>query len=297
MATIEINTPDIASTSHGLQNGYRNVFVHLDGSAEDEVRIAHAELLATRFDAHLTGLYTNPLPDPGLYAGEFGAHVVVDLSESVRKEGDAAEARLKRRFDRLAVRNEVRRLENYPVFLARDFVSECRCSDLVVVSCPSASSGAQDWRALIETILFECGHGLYLVPHAARLRRDLRCVLIGWVDTREAARAVSEAMPLLRLAKQVHLVSVREPEKGRFGGAEVLAEVAQHLDRHGVKTTVGLLPDGGQTGAALLMEAHRISADMIVAGGYGHARLREWLLGGTTRDLLETSDLPILMAH
>ena len=84
---------------------------------------------------------------------------------------------------------------------------------------------------------------------------------------RRRPRAVSEALPLLRLAKQVNLATVQESDKGRPGGTEMLTEIAAHLDRHGITATVGLLPDSDTPAAILLAEAHRISADVIVAGG------------------------------
>lgn len=97
-----------------LKAGYKDVMVHLDGTAEDEVRIAHAEAIAAQFEAHLTGLYTNALPDAALYAGEFGTSVVADVWDAARRAGDANHARLTQRFARLGVANEVRRLESFP---------------------------------------------------------------------------------------------------------------------------------------------------------------------------------------
>lgn len=294
-----MNETAMASATAGrtMTRGYKDVLVHLDGTAEDEVRLAHAEAIAARFEAHLTGLYTNVLPDIGLYAGELGGAAVGAISDAVRSEGDATQARLTQRFARLGITSEIRRLESFPALLEGEVATEARWADLFVGSCPHGAAELERWAPLIERVMFDGGHGLYLVPRGVQPRRDLRTVLVGWVDTREAARAVSEALPLLGQAKQVHLATVRESGKGRLGGAEILADIAAHLDRHGIRTTVGLLPDSGTPAAMLLAEAHRISADVIVAGGYGHTRLREWILGGATYDLLQSSDLPILMAH
>lgn len=289
----------VASAAAGLAmaRGYKDVLVHLDGTAEDEIRIAHAEAIAVRFEARLTGLHTNILPDIGLYAGEFGGAAVGDISDAVRREGDQVQARLTQRFARLGVTGEIRRLENFPALLEGEAATEARWADLFVGSCPYGAAELERWAPLVERVLFDGGHGLYLVPRGVKPRQDLRTILVGWVDTREAARAVAEALPLLGAAKQVHLATVRESGKGRLGGAEVLADIAAHLDRHGIRATVGLLPDSDAPATMLLAEAHRISADVIVAGAYGHTRLREWVLGGATYDLLQSSDLPILMAH
>ena len=150
---------------------------------------------------------------------------------------------------------------------------------------------------LIEAALFGGGHGLYLIPPGFKPREAIRTILVGWLDTREAARAIAEALPLMCVAKSVEVVCIREPGEGRFGGAESLADIATHLARHDVATSVRMLSAEGSAATTLLGEAHRISADLIVTGGYGHSRLREWVLGGVTRDLIHGSDLPILMAH
>jgi len=287
----------VAAASKPLARGYKDVSVHLDGTAEDEIRLAHAEAIAAWCGAHLTGLYTNALPDPALYAGEFGASAIGDLSDTVRREGDAAHAKLVHRFERLGVTNDVRRIEGFPGLLQQALATETRWSDLFLGSCPHGAPDLERWASLIETVMFDSGHGVYLVPRGVKPRETLRTVLVGWIDTREAARAVAEALPLLGLAAQVHLVSVQEPDQGRLGGAEALADIAAHLTRHGISTTVTTLPNDDTPAAVLLAEAHRISADLIVAGAYGHSRLREWVLGGATYDLIASSDLPILMAH
>jgi nucleotide-binding universal stress UspA family protein len=76
-----------------------------------------------------------------------------------------------------------------------------------------------------------------------------------------------------------------------------MVDVAAHLARHGIETTVTIVPPKEKVEAALLGEAHRISADLIVCGAYGHSRFREWILGGATHDLMHHSDVPLLMAH
>jgi nucleotide-binding universal stress UspA family protein len=125
----------------------------------------------------------------------------------------------------------------------------------------------------------------------------MRTILVAWVDSRQSARAVAEAMPLIAQASQVHVVTVREQAHGRMGGAEVLADITAHLTRCGASVTANALQTETTPADALLDEARRISADLIVAGAYGHSRFREWVLGGVTADLLTSSPLPLLLAH
>lgn len=275
---------------------YKDIVVHLDGTAEDDIRLAHAERLAGQCDARLTGLFTNVLPDPALYIGEFGTSLIGQLTETAVKEGDAIKWRLEQRFARLGVANELRRIQGFPGQVEHAVASEARWADLFVASCPYGDA-LDRWRSVIEGVMFAGGRGLYLVPHDSKSPAAIGTVLIGWVDSRQATRALTEALPLLRLATQVRLVTVQETAHGRLGGAEALVDIAAHLGRHGVEATVSVLSSPDTPAAALLDEAHRISADLLVIGAYGHSRFREWILGGVTEDLLATADLPLLMAH
>ncbi|QEL27184.1 universal stress protein (plasmid) [Bosea sp. F3-2] len=288
------STVATAQTTYGT--AYRDIAVHLDGSPEDEVRLAHAEALAARYTARITGVITNLLPDPALFAGEFGTSAIGQLVDDVTKEGDASEERLRQRLNRLGTAHELRRLDAFPGLLEQAVTSEARWNDLFIATCPR-DNGHTRWRPLLESVMFDGGRGLYLLSPKAALRSPLQTVLIGWTDTRQSARAVAEALPLIAQATEVHIVSVREEAHGRMGGAEVLADITAHLARHGVEATATVLNTETSTTDALLDEAQRISADLIVVGAYGHSRFREWVLGGVTADLLENSLVPLFLAH
>ncbi len=276
--------------------GYCDIAVHLDGSAEDEVRLAHAEALALRHAGRITGIFTNLLPDPTFFAGDFGVSAIGQMVEVVTEEGNAIEARLRERLARLGTPHELRRLDAFPGLLGRAIATEARWNDLFVATCPQ-DDVSERWRPMIESVMFDAGRGLYLLPPGAAPRSALRTVLIGWTDTRQSARAVAEALPLLAQATQVHIVAVREEAHGRMGGAEILADITAHLARHGVEATATVLNAETSATDALLAEAQRISADLIVAGAYGHSRLREWVLGGVTENLLLRSPVPLFLAH
>ncbi len=276
---------------------YQDVMVHLDGGEEDEIRLAHAEMLTVLAGGHLTGLFTNPIPDIAIYASEQGTMAIAKVTDMVLQQGRVINRRLKERFQRLAVTNEVRQVEDISALLPGLVATEARWADLFVASCPYHAEALHDWDRVVETVMFEGGHSLYLVPRGMKPRSEIRTVMIGWLDTREAARAISEALPLLKLATKVELVTVHEPEKRRVNGAVALADIATHLARHGVETTVTVVQPKENVAAALLDQAHRISADLIVTGAYGHSRFREWVLGGATQDLIRHTDLPLFMAH
>lgn len=284
------------STPAGARAAYRDIAVHLDGSPEDECRLAWAEALAASHAARLTGIFTNMLPDPALFAGDFGVSAIGQLMDTVIDEGNVVETRLKLRFGRLGPANELRRLDAFPGMLEQAVATEARWNDLFVASSPRDGEQAR-WRTMIESVMFDGGRGLCLLPPKVELRSTIRTVLVAWVDARQSARAVAEAMPLITQASQVLVVAVGEEAHGRMGGAEALADITAHLTRCGAKVTANVLQTETAPGEALLAEARRISADLIVAGAYGHSRFREWVLGGVTADLLASSPVPLLMAH
>jgi nucleotide-binding universal stress UspA family protein len=283
------------ATAQGVA-GYKDIMVHLDASPEDEIRLSHAETLATLFGAHLTGIYTNMLPEAIAYSAEVGASAIYELEQRLRQQGDVRARALTERFKRLGVPSELRRIEELPGLLRHGVAREARWADLFIATSPRESD-ERHWSAMVESVLFESGHSVYLAPSGTRPRTGIRSVVVGWVDSREAARAVTEALPMLRAATTVHIVGVKETKKDIAGFAP-MTDIATHLARHGVSATVDLAPASDKSVANVLLdEARRVSADLIVTGAYGHSRFREWLLGGATRELLQKSDIPLLMAH
>jgi nucleotide-binding universal stress UspA family protein len=277
----------------------RHVLVHLDGGARDEHRVQHAEAIATSCAAHLTGLYTNPVATfvgvMPLDGGAAAAEVMADLEEEVRRTGDVVERRLAGRFERLSVRTEVRRLDGTSWQIAQWAASEARCADLFVLDSPLGER-ALGSSELFEAVLFGGGRAVYVVPPAGKPPEAIRQVLVAWRDTRESARALAEALPFVARATRTVIVAVDagngEPEQTRP------ADVARHLRRHGPSIELFLDESGGRPVADVILDrAIGMSADLIVMGGYGHSRAREWVLGGATREMLGQSDFPILMAH
>ncbi|WP_448955070.1 universal stress protein [Labrys neptuniae] len=285
-----------AETSTDPQ-GYKSIAVHLDGSVDDEVRLAHGEMLAAQFGSHLTGLYTSLMPDISLYSSDLGTAASMEMVNQIRQRADVTIGQLQQRFERLSVPNDIRRIEDAAVWLPSLVASEARTSDLFVATCPRKHPTDVNWKRVIEAAMFESGRGVYLVPPGQQPRQPIRTVLVGWADGKEAARAVAEALPLLRLASLVKVVAVDEIDREDQDESMDLADIATYLARHGVETTVDIRPVERDVSITLQREAHRISADLIVVGAYGHSRLREWILGGTTVELLENSDIPLLMAH
>lgn len=173
------------------------------------------------------------------------------------------------------------------------FVTQARLHDISVIDAESATADAD--RGLIESLLFESGRPVLVVPPGFDAFRNAR-VLVAWDASARAARALNDAMPILKAAAAVELVAIG-PQKELVGHVPG-AEIAPHLARHGVNVTVKDLaerPDG--IAATLREQASLYQADLLVMGAFNHSVVREWVLGGVTQDLLKQCAVPLLMSY
>jgi nucleotide-binding universal stress UspA family protein len=150
---------------------------------------------------------------------------------------------------------------------------------------------------VVEGVLFWSGRHLLLVPDDRSDKAPFEHIVIAWNGSREAARALAEALPYLHLAQDVTVVVVIEDKDVEYEA--VLGQDAVHLlAHHGIDAALRHIPlQDGDVAETLLADAKRRGADLIALGGYGHSRLREWLLGGVTYKLLHQATIPILIAH
>jgi len=175
---------------------------------------------------------------------------------------------------------------------------QARYTDLIVIGQQNAEWPSGVYRDFERSVPLAVGRPVLVVPYAFERRPVGHRVLVAWNASREAARAVTDALPLLKRAGQVHVVAFEPEKSGAAHGAEPGADIALYLTRHGVKVTVSRYdaPDV-DVGNQLLSRAFDLSADLIVMGAWGRSRLREFILGGVTRTLLESMTVPVLMSH
>jgi nucleotide-binding universal stress UspA family protein len=147
---------------------------------------------------------------------------------------------------------------------------------------------------VIEAVLFGSGRPVLIVP-VIQVPAQLRTILIAWDEGRPAARAAADALPLLVMAERVEVVTI---DTVRGDQTRPSNQLVRHLAQHGIEAHMtSLVSDRGSVASTLLAHAADVKADLIVMGGYGHSRLREMVLGGTTRTMLQTMTVPVLMAH
>ncbi len=273
----------------------RDVVVNLSGRAPLDFAADYATSIAATFGAHATGiafLYEPVIPD-----GTLGG-VPVDLIELQREENSKIARDAISRFEagvkKAGVASETRQLDATFGGAATRFAQVARRFDISVVAQAQREQGATD-ELIIEGALFESGRPVIVVPYIQKSGLTLERVLACWDDGRTAARAIADAMPFLERAKAVDLVIVAEERKNdEITGVRM----SEHLTRHGVAVSVKRIAKGDlAVQDVILSYAADSGADFMVMGGYGHSRLREFILGGVTRGILNSMTVPVLMSH
>jgi nucleotide-binding universal stress UspA family protein len=273
----------------------KDLLVNLATGIKDDTTIDYAVSLADFFDAHLTGVAfaENAIP-PAMLAGE----VPPPWIEEMRKQAQDAALAAVEEFEAAAKRAGISAQAGWlPASLsgpAELFGRMARRFDLSIAR--QAEPGkATSAPLIIEAALFETGRSVLVVPYIQKGGVKLDRVMLCWDGSRSAARATGDAMPFLRRAKTVEVAIVTEHGKSDETPG---ADIAQHLARHGVTVEVKQIvaPDA-KTADVLLSHAADASADLLVLGGFGHSRLREFVLGGVTRSILATMTVPTLMSH
>ncbi len=274
----------------------KDLLVVLDADPRSRERVAVAAALAARFDAHLVGLYLEPYPV--LERADFLAPSMVDklyrdIKATHRQQLDATQALFEDAVRRHSVSAEWRS-ECGPAATAAALHG--RYTDLIILGqLDRDTPEAQLVHPRPAEVTLLAGRPVLVIPYAGSFREVGRRVLVGWDRSREATRAVNDALPFLTGASSVTVMTVdRNPDDEGIPGADI----ALHLARHGVTAQVeNTVSAGIGVGDVLLSRANDIGADLLVMGAYGHSRVRELILGGATRTILDSMTLPVLMAH
>jgi nucleotide-binding universal stress UspA family protein len=229
----------------------------------------------------------------------FGDALPAAWIEEQRQEAKTTAAAAIAKFEEAARRNsvsaEAQVLDASLAGAAETFGEIARRFDLSIVRQPEPGKSPLE-DLIVEAALFDTGRPVLVVPYIQKTALKLDRVMICWDGSRNAARAVGDAMPLLARATMVEVVIVA----GEAGKGDEIpgADIAEHLARHGLKVDLKrIVATGSDVLDTLLSHAADTGTDLIVMGGYGHSRLREFILGGVTRGILNTMTVPTLMSH
>jgi nucleotide-binding universal stress UspA family protein len=286
-----------ASRPDGSISMIKDIIVHLEHQAARDPGRDFAVTIAEIFDAHLAAVALAHAPDfPGYVMLEIPSDIVAQMIAESEKAALAAIERFEAAARRSLISAEHRLLKTVgasaPVLLS----ALARRFDLSVLLQSEPDRG--DSNEMIETTLFESGRPLIVVPYIQKDGLKLDHVVCCWDGSRAATRAVNDGLPLLVKATTVDLLIVLN-EKTNTAPNEIRgAEMAKHLARHDVKVQIVTVPaaDIDVTNAILSYVAD-VSGTLIVMGGYGHAKLREMILGGVTRGMLQSMTVPVFMSH
>jgi nucleotide-binding universal stress UspA family protein len=221
-----------------------------------------------------------------------------ELLAAARQSAAQLAARTRERLARSALSTEVRTTETMMLWSEESAAMQARHADLTVLGGRDPEATGPHFALNFKSLLLQSGRPLLMVPPGSRLNLPIRRAVLAWKPSREATRALHDALPLLATDSEIDVLMI-DPQVGNGGhGQQPGADIAVHLARHGFKVRVMSQPNQGQsTGNAILTHVREAGADLLVMGGYGHARWREAVLGGCTRTVLDGAKLPVLFAH
>jgi nucleotide-binding universal stress UspA family protein len=274
----------------------KDLIVNLSVAGGRDVAGPYAISAAETFGAHAAGVAFAYEPViPPTIMGTIPASFIEDQ----RAENEKAAADARARFDEAARRAGVSS-ESWSTWAsvagsADHFGAMARRFDFSVVAQAEPDKLSPE-ETIVEGALFGSGRPVVVVPYIQKTGVKLDRVMVCWDASRNAARAVGDAMPFLRKAKEIEVVIVasERPKSDEIPGADI----GHHLARHGLKVEVKrIVATDSDVASTILSHAADTSADFIVMGGYGHSRLREFILGGATRGILAAMTVPALMSH
>jgi nucleotide-binding universal stress UspA family protein len=223
-----------------------------------------------------------------------------DIYRKLREEGEVNVARLKSRLETEPVRTEIRLVESSWPDASQTVAEQAYRTDLTVTSGAlgdKPDSGVV--HVFLASLFLASGGPVLVVPPSHSVAAPPRRIMVAWWPSREATRAVRDAMPLLQKAEVVDLVLVRATGGPVSDPSEQPVDsIVEHLAQHGVTAKLIVREPGRHAISTILLEHARESkAELLIAGGYGHSRLRESVLGGVTRELLISATIPVLYSH
>jgi nucleotide-binding universal stress UspA family protein len=278
---------------------YKTILISLNEIDRLDVLLELTAGLAGEHDSHVLGLYV--IPAPAIYPAT-ASYGMPEIFDSFSRYFEEQLGPAREKFESAMKRNGI--AGQWLQIRARvpaisDSISEIgRIADLVVLSETDRNADKGVELDLVENVVLSVGRPVLVIPRKGGRELKANQIVCGYNGSKEAARAVHDALPFLKRAEDVRLVWVDPSLERETAGPLPGADMAQSLDRHGVRATAEPMPTNGINPAdALLTRARDLGAGLIVMGAYGHSRLREFVLGGATREALSTLSVPLVLSN
>lgn len=277
--------------------GFKDILVHVDATPASRTRLQLALSLARRFGARLSGLHVIPEPDVPPY---FKPSVVQRIARIYAKNATAAAGLAEALF--------LQETKDASAETAWECISgdmeemigeRARFADLLILGQFDTENPRTISAFLLPAkVVFDSSAPILVIPNSGSFGDVGRHPLVMWDGSREAARAVQDAMPLLQAAERVSVLAMDPLRQGHMHEGARTSTLVAHLGRHDVRAETAEA-SAGREGVTkdLLAHASLLGADLLVMGAYGHSRIWEFLVGGTTQDLLENTTIPVLMSR
>jgi nucleotide-binding universal stress UspA family protein len=275
---------------------YATVMVSLALDQSNEARLEAAGQLAERFDAEIVGIAASQFSPPLYFtSGQLAQNLIDEGRAAVKQRIAELEAQFRQVVQKRARQVEWRSAIDFPV---RFLLQEARCADIIVSGADRGAFSDPFVQAGPKDLVMQLGRPLLIVPDAVNWL-DLRSALVAWKDTTEARRAIADALPMLRKAKDVTVAAIAEQDDHLSAAASRVKDVVAWLSHHGISASERVeQKDEDRDATAQLDEmAADVGAGIVVAGAYGHSRFRELILGGMTQHLITQSARCVLLSH
>lgn len=281
---------------------FKTILVNLNHESRVTELVTAAISIARQSEAHVIGLYVMP---PIFMPGDVMMPMGSDFFDEQIREHKAQAKRIEARFTELTRAEPIvaewrvhgEAVSSYEA-LAEGVITQSRTADLTIVSQAKEGDSPPMLQDIAERVAIESGRPVLVVPEKWKGTKFGQRITVAWNNSREAARATFDALPFLKAATSIRIVTAGSEPDDDETPEIAAADIAETLARHGLKIDVGTAPSSGRNAAPeLLADMQANGSDMLVMGAYGHARLWEFILGGTTRGILKTMTVPVLMSH
>ncbi|MDX8537329.1 MULTISPECIES: universal stress protein [Mesorhizobium] len=275
---------------------FKTIVAILQNEQDAERVLACAIPLADRFQSHLVGIHAEALPVPYTSATGFPDTEFLQVSAEMNRErADKLEALFLRRIEESGLSFEWRSLESFSGDSALTGISTVRAADLIIAA--QRDTGG-DPGADVDTLVYDAGRPVLVVPHEGPLLTTFKRVLLAWNGSKEAARAAFDALPFISEAEKTDILIIDPPESLDETPEAAGAEIAAALSRHGATVSVSVQQSNGASVDDLIQtRIAETGADLLVLGAYSHSWLRQLLFGGVTRTVLRTAPVAAFLSR